>query len=44
MKWAVANAFREDSPARDPIAAALPHGGARRKHFREMPHAKVAVP
>ena len=41
MKWAVAQGFREDNPAGDAIAAALPQGGVRRKHFRALPHAEV---
>jgi len=43
MKWAVANGFRETNPAGDAIAAALPQGGAPRKHFRALPHAEVAA-
>lgn len=43
MKWAVANGYRADNPAGDAIAAALPQGGVRRKHFRALPHAEVAA-
>ena len=41
MKWAVANGYRGDNPADDAIAAALPQGGGREKHFRALPHAQV---
>ena len=43
MKWAVTNGYRQDNPAGDAIAAALPQGGVRRKHFRALPHADVAA-
>ena len=42
MKWAVAKGYREDNPAGDAIAAALPRIGGRRNHFRALPHAEVA--
>ncbi len=42
MKWAVAKGYRQDNPAGDAIAAALPKVGGRRKHFRALPHARVA--
>ena len=42
MKWAVAKGYRETNPAGDAIAAALPQGGVRRKHFAALPHADVA--
>ena len=41
MKWAVANGYRDDNPAGDAIAAALPQGGGRGRHFRALPHAEV---
>ena len=43
MKWAVAKGYREDNPAGDAIAAALPRGNRRRTHFRALPHAEVAA-
>ncbi len=43
MKWAVAQGHRTDNPAGDAIAAALPKGGAPRKHFRALPHAEVGA-
>ena len=42
MKYAVAKGFREDNPAGDAIGVALPKNGARRKHYRSLPHAEVA--
>ena len=42
MKWAVAKGYREDNPAGDAIAAALPRVGGRRNHFKALPHAQVA--
>ncbi len=43
MKWAVAKGYREDNPAGDAIAAALPRNGARQKHHLALPHAEVAA-
>ena len=43
LKWAVAEGHREDNPAGDAIAAALPRGGARQKHQRALPYAEVAA-
>ncbi len=43
MKWAVAKGYREDNPAGDAIAAALPRGNRHRTHFRALPHAEVAA-
>jgi integrase len=42
MKWAIAQGYRSDNPAGDAIAAALPKGGVRKKHFRAIPHGEVA--
>ena len=42
MKWAVAQAHRQDNPAGDAIAAALPKVGQRRTHHRALPYAEVA--
>ena len=42
MKWAVAQGYREDNPAGDAIAAALPKNSVRRQHQRALPHAQVA--
>ena len=43
MKWAVAKGYREDNPAGDAIAAALPRNNGRKKHYKALPHAQVAV-
>ena len=43
MKWAVARGYRDDNPAGDAIAAALPRGGRLRTHFRALPHAEVGA-
>lgn len=43
MKWAVAKGYREDNPAGDAIAAALPRNNGRQKHHRALPHAEVAA-
>ncbi|MCY4571271.1 MAG: tyrosine-type recombinase/integrase [Gemmatimonadetes bacterium] len=43
MKWAVAKGYREDNPAGDAIAAALPRKGARQKHHRALPHSEVGA-
>ena len=43
MKWAVAKGYREDNPAGDAIAAALPRNGARQKHHRALHHSEVAA-
>ena len=42
MKWAVAQAFRQDNPAGDAIGAALPKSNGVQKHFRALHHADVA--
>ena len=42
MKWAVAEGHREDNPAGDAIAAALPKNGGPATHRRALPHAEVA--
>ena len=43
MKWAVARGYREDNPAGDAIAAALPGGTRHRTHFRALPHGEVGT-
>ena len=43
MKWAVAKGYREDNPAGDAIAAALPRNNGRKKHHKALPHAQVAA-
>lgn len=43
MKWAVAKGYREDNPAGDAIAAALPRGGVQKKHFPALPHGQVGA-
>ena len=42
MKWAVAQAYREDNPAGDAISAALPKNSMRRQHQKALPYAEVA--
>ena len=41
MKWAVAQGHRDDNPAGDAIAAALPKGGSVRQHQRALPFREV---
>ncbi len=43
MKWAVAKGCRQDNPAGDAIAAALPNNRVAAKHQRALPHAKVGA-
>ena len=43
MKWAVAQNYREDNPAGDAIAAALPKNGTPQVHQRALPHEEVGV-
>ena len=43
MKWAVAQGYREDNPAGDAIAAALPKRGTMRRHQRALPFAEVGA-
>ena len=42
MHWAIAQGYREDSPAGDAVLAVLPANGQRRTHFRALPHDRVA--
>ena len=42
MKWAIAQGHRQDNPAGEAIAAALPRNGAVRKHMAALPHDEVA--
>ena len=42
MKWAVVEGYRDDDPAGNTIGAALPKGGAHRRHRRALPFAEVA--
>lgn len=42
MKWSIAEGHRTDNPAGDAIAAALPKGGVKKKHFKAIPHGEVA--
>ena len=41
FRWAVAEGYREDNPAGDAIGAALPKNGARQRHRRALPFARV---
>jgi len=43
MKWSVAEGYREDNPAGDAIAAALPKNGQPKQHQRALPHGDVAA-
>ena len=43
MKWSVAQGHRDDNPAGDAIAAALPKHNGRVKHHRALPHVEVAA-
>ena len=42
MKWAVAQGLRQDNPAGDAIAQALPRHSKLRGHMRALPHGEVA--
>ena len=41
MKWAIAQGLRDENPAGDAIAAALPRTAVARRHQRALPHAEV---
>ena len=43
MKWAIAQGLRDDNPAGEAIAAALPKTAAVQRHQRALPHAEVRV-
>ena len=43
MKWSIAQGYRNDNPAGDAIAAALPKNGAVRQHQRALPFAEVGA-
>ena len=43
MRWAVAEGHRQDNPAGDAIAAALPKHNDRRRHQPALPHDKVGA-
>ena len=43
MKWAVASGLRDDNPAGDAIAEALPKSGQRQQHQRALPHGQVST-
>ena len=42
MRWAIAQGYRADNPAGDAITAALPRNGRQSRHFKALPHRKVA--
>ena len=42
MKWAVAKGYRQDNPAGDALAQALPRHTVVRRHQRALPHGEVA--
>ena len=41
MKWAVAQGYRDDNPAGDAIAAALPRANGTKRYFRAVHHSEV---
>ena len=41
MKWAIAQGLRDDNPAGDAIAAALPRTAVAQRHQRALPHTEV---
>ena len=43
MRWAIAEGYRDDNPAGEAIAAALPKNGGRQEHHRALPHAEVGA-
>ncbi len=43
MRWAIAQGFRTDNPAGEPITAALPRRPAPVEHRRALPHGEVAA-
>ena len=43
MKWAIAQGYRADNPAAEPLGAALPNVAVRRQHLKAMPHAEVGA-
>jgi len=43
MKWAIAQGYRQDSPAGDAVLEALPRQERRQKHHRALPHREVAA-
>lgn len=43
MRWAVAEGHRQDNPAGDAIAAALPKQTDRRQHQRALPHHRLGA-
>ena len=43
MRWAVAEGHRQDNPAGDAIAAALPKQNDRRQHQRALPHSRLGA-
>ena len=42
MRWAIAQGYRADNPAGDAITAALPRNGRQSRHFKALPHGRVA--
>ena len=43
MKWAIAEGHRDDNPAGEAIAAALPKRNGVKQHHRALPHAEVGA-
>ena len=42
MRWAIAQRYRDDDPARD-VAAALPKNGGAQEHHKALPYAEVGA-
>ena len=43
MQWSIAQGFRSDNPAGDPLAAALPKSGTVRQHQKALPFSDVGA-
>ena len=43
MKWAIAQDYRNDNPAGEAIAAALPRNNGAKEHHRALPHGEVGA-
>ena len=42
MRWDIVQGYRDDNPAGDAVAAALPKNGGPQKHLPALPHQEVA--
>lgn len=43
MKWCIGRGYRNENPADEAVTAALPRDMGRKRHFRALPHEKVAA-